>query len=161
MDLDDILLNEYGQPIAAPLEVDGARLFDYDETEPRHRQTYTPARKVWERLRRLRGAASRRANPFMPPAFDFRNVSTCGYCARRMWTRLQRHDHGTWRYCSTRCKRQHKRDKAREYMRSIRQPKAPTARNCQHCGDAFTAKRTDAKYCSPRCRQAARRFNNK
>ena len=28
---------------------------------------------------------------------------------------------------------------------------------CDHCGQSFAAKRSDAKYCSPRCRTAAHR----
>jgi len=35
--------------------------------------------------------------------------------------------------------------------------KTSTKRICENCSESFLAKRKDAKYCSPKCRQAARR----
>jgi hypothetical protein len=36
-------------------------------------------------------------------------------------------------------------------------PKPVRARTCQHCGQMFTSKRSDARFCSGRCRVAAHR----
>lgn len=40
---------------------------------------------------------------------------------------------------------------------STQPPATAPSRNCEVCGGAFEAKRRDARYCSARCRQAARR----
>ena len=52
-------------------------------------------------------------------------------------------------FCSRACETNHYNGK--------RQRKAIEVKACGHCGEVFTAKRTDARYCSARCRQAARR----
>lgn len=38
---------------------------------------------------------------------------------------------------------------------------APHALDCLHCGETFTAERSDAKYCSGKCRKAASRKRQK
>jgi hypothetical protein len=39
--------------------------------------------------------------------------------------------------------------------------KTRTERTCKHCGDPFEAKRADAQFCKPKCRQAASRKQRK
>ena len=43
------------------------------------------------------------------------------------------------------------------YQRQRRGTKLDAKEKCQHCGNAFTPKRSDAKYCSARCRVSAKR----
>jgi len=54
------------------------------------------------------------------------------------WTRIGN-------YCSWRCRRKHEARKAREAL------------HCLECGEPLTASRTDAQYCSGKCRQKAYR----
>ena len=48
-------------------------------------------------------------------------------------------------------------ERKRELYALAHPPALPTPRPCALCGELFDAKRHDARYCSPRCRQAASR----
>lgn len=52
-------------------------------------------------------------------------------------------------FCSVSCESKH--------YNSRRPKKEITAKRCAHCGAEFFAKRTDARYCSARCRQQVKR----
>ena len=70
-------------------------------------------------------------------------VSTCIVCGRVTT--------GRKKYCSQRCIND-------AYMERRRQRhEANLKKVCVVCGRPFTAKRTDAEYCSPACKQAAYR----
>lgn len=70
-------------------------------------------------------------------------ISTCVVCGRLVT--------GRKKYCSQRCVND-------AYMERRRQRHAASLRKtCAVCGKPFTAKRTDAMYCSPACKQAAYR----
>jgi hypothetical protein len=73
----------------------------------------------------------------------------CGWCRRSVsygGTGAQPAGYCTW-WCELSARTQ-RRLAARRMARQ---------RRCGHCGDAFTAPRRDAAYCSPACRQAAYR----
>ena len=71
-------------------------------------------------------------------------VSNCDYCGRYIVGAAKR-------YCSDRCRND-------AYMERRRQRhEAKLRKSCAVCGKAFTAKRADAKYCSPACKQSAYR----
>lgn len=70
-------------------------------------------------------------------------VSTCPVCGRIVT--------GKKKYCSQRCIND-------AYMERRRQRhEAQLQKVCAVCGKPFTAKRVDAEYCSPACKQAAYR----
>ena len=50
-----------------------------------------------------------------------------------------------------------KRDVDRERYHHNGSGREATRRPCEQCSKMFSAKRSDAKYCSPRCRTAAHR----
>lgn len=71
------------------------------------------------------------------------SVSTCTVCGRIVT--------GRNKYCSDRCRND-------AYLERRRQRHAASLRKtCAVCGKPFTAKRADAIYCSPACKQAAYR----
>lgn len=71
------------------------------------------------------------------------SVSTCPVCGRIVT--------GRKKYCSQRCVND-------AYMERRRQRHAASLRKtCAVCGKPFTAKRADAMYCSPACKQTAYR----
>ena len=92
--------------------------------------------------------------------------TTCPHCGadmfklvRRPWLSRERYASA---YCSSDCLRADMAERNRRYVRAHRErhpaPKKPvTERACACCGETFTAKREDALYCSPGCRQRARR----
>ena len=55
------------------------------------------------------------------------------------------------RFCTFECRHEYDRE------RNPAPKKKPTERTCQQCSETFTAKREDARYCGPTCRQRARR----
>ena len=70
-------------------------------------------------------------------------VSTCTVCGRIVT--------GRKKYCSYRCRND-------AYLERRRQRHAASLRKtCAVCGKPFTAKRMDAMYCSPACKQTAYR----
>jgi len=70
-------------------------------------------------------------------------VSTCVFCGRYVTGRKS--------YCSQRCIND-------AYMERRRQRHDATLQKvCAVCGNTFTAKRTDARYCSHACKQSAYR----
>ena len=84
------------------------------------------------------------------------HTATCLECRRR-YERSTRHGWGNGvGLCSEQCRRlhQHYNDVARWARRDTpeRQPVV-----CGQCGQTFTPKRSDAQYCSGRCRVAAHR----
>lgn len=94
--------------------------------------------------------------------------STCRYCGADMysWGDAGRTISGGWRsspeptICSAECEAAEARDYQRRYRKTYDRPsraKGPEQRTCEHCGQPFTAKRTDARYCSATCRQRAKR----
>jgi hypothetical protein len=78
----------------------------------------------------------------------------CETCGRRMFVRSRR-DFSWWRrhyFCSKRCESGH--------YNKLRHDRGEEARQkaCPICGQEFTAKRSDAKTCSPACRQKMHRM---
>jgi hypothetical protein len=69
---------------------------------------------------------------------------TCGNCGRLFHALASR-------YCSDRCANIDRAARRREAREAARQC------CCERCGHRFTAPRSDARYCSPACRQAAYR----
>jgi hypothetical protein len=55
------------------------------------------------------------------------------------------------------CKLARKRRENLSYMRRLRAEQRPEPEPCARCGESFTPPRSDARYCSPACRQAAYR----
>ena len=88
------------------------------------------------------------------PAFDVddfgRRVpyNTCDFCGTS--TKL---DYS--KYCSYRCKNDAQMARRLERLKELRN------KQCQHCNRSFAAKRTDQKYCSTKCRVAAKRLRDK
>jgi hypothetical protein len=58
---------------------------------------------------------------------------------------------GATRYCSEKCKKEY-RTKTLGYQ--------PGAKDCPVCGNIFTPKRADGKYCSPKCAYRAKYLSN-
>lgn len=86
----------------------------------------------WERLRPL----------------GWFDISTCGGCGTAVIWDLKR---SRWSYephppCSEKCR-----------SRMRRGPRQDLTRACEHCGEMFTPTRSDARFCSTRCRVAAHR----
>jgi hypothetical protein len=79
--------------------------------------------------------------------------SECGNCGRVVHTRF-RDSYGPYGertvayFCSERCRRE---------LAKARRRVTPTERACETCGEPFTPKRADARYCGPTCRQRAHR----
>lgn len=73
--------------------------------------------------------------------------TACDHCQLPMYR--DRHAKGFRTFCSWSCRF--------AFYNGKRQRKVIEDKVCGHCGETFTAKRTDARYCSARCRQAARR----
>jgi predicted nucleic acid-binding Zn ribbon protein len=61
------------------------------------------------------------------------------------------------RHCSPRCFRFDRSARERERRRQTRTLGFSPHQRCWHCGAAFDPKRSDARYCSGRCRTAASR----
>jgi hypothetical protein len=74
----------------------------------------------------------------------------CAVCNQWFWAR------SGIQTCSNQCNKV-RRDKTR--IRGDRKPADHTPKPCQHCGERFVPTRSDARYCSTRCRVAAHRAN--
>ena len=75
----------------------------------------------------------------------------CAHCGRPIYAYLRFMQKA---YCDWACERLYWLG----YWREARRMKAVTHYlNCAQCGEPFTAKRKDARYCSAKCRQRARR----
>lgn len=85
----------------------------------------------------------------------FYRQTWCDYCNKQMNTNDRRH-----KFCSNRCRLEHFRKKSREWMKQSRNHQ-PVLRTCQNCSLPFTARRSDAAYCSNACRQRAHRARNR
>jgi hypothetical protein len=75
-------------------------------------------------------------------------IVDCRHCTRRVYY------HGGWPhgYCSEPCQKAARRDRERARSRRDR-----GRRTCGVCAATFTPRRSDARYCSPACRQKAYR----
>jgi len=73
----------------------------------------------------------------------------CPACGRALYTYDGKHPKG---YGTLKCN-----ERCRLKAKTIRRRKPTSERACSVCGDSFTAKRPDAKFCSVRCRQQAHR----
>lgn len=76
-------------------------------------------------------------------------VWVCDECGEEFTPHARRDDR---RFCSRTCANRH-------WAKTSRATRAAPVRElqCAQCGETFTAKRSDAKYCGPACRQRARR----
>jgi hypothetical protein len=90
--------------------------------------------------------------------------TTCRHCGGDMLIKVP--PYGGYkdsdRFCTFECRHEYERERNREAVRAHRErnpapKKQPTERTCECCGETFTAKREDARYCGPTCRQRARR----
>jgi hypothetical protein len=76
---------------------------------------------------------------------------TCSYCLAPLHI-----DHpnpvGTSLKYHPKCKRAHDRETRDERMKTF--ARDPRENVCESCGQLFLSKRSDAKFCSPRCRTA-------
>lgn len=97
----------------------------------------------------------------MPPVLDeMTPLPPCAVCNRpRFWR-----DFIDWMdtvpkylalYCSPECRRVLRAEHAR--ARRAEAAAARPARDCDRCGQSYIPTRTDARYCSTRCRVAAHR----
>jgi hypothetical protein len=75
----------------------------------------------------------------------------CWCCERFFYGAMQR------RYCSEECGEQVRAGRRRERLRFAREQRVSVPRPCVVCGEAFTASRPEARYCSSACRQDAYR----
>ena len=101
--------------------------------------------------------------------FSFRPVTfpenggrlcTCRQCRSPMYTWRTGRQTLWLNLCSNECEAAEARDYQRRYRKTYDRPsraKEPDQRQCAECGETFTAKRTDARYCSATCRQRAKR----
>jgi predicted nucleic acid-binding Zn ribbon protein len=83
---------------------------------------------------------------------DYKPNDKCGGCGAPILN-------GTGRetvFCSDSCRTAKRNAYARSKYREKRAVE-PTERNCAVCGKAFVAKRSDARFCGPTCRQRASR----
>jgi ribosomal protein S27AE len=79
--------------------------------------------------------------------------TVCGHCGVPMFDNTGRSYWGNV-HCSDECRLLSRRAIARKsYANNHAVPVKDRA--CVQCGETFTAKRKDARYCSPRCRQRA------
>jgi len=81
-------------------------------------------------------------------------VVACRSCGRWLVVHAQV---ANMRHCSYRCFRFSRSARERERRRQKQGLGSPSPRRCWHCGEAFEAKRADARYCTGRCRTAASR----
>lgn len=81
-------------------------------------------------------------------------VVACRSCGRWLAVHPQV---ANMRHCSYNCFRFDRSARERERRRQKRTLGLPPLWRCWHCGQAFDAKRSDARYCSGRCRTAASR----
>jgi hypothetical protein len=70
----------------------------------------------------------------------------CRGCGR--WMFLTGHDSAVFRCCSARCYKRASRKRTKGRLSDV---------TCNGCGESFTPKRADARYCSSACRQRAYR----
>ncbi len=61
------------------------------------------------------------------------------------------------KYCSGKCSRQYNNARLAESRKFSRAMLNGVGKECQQCGDKFTPPRSDAKFCSPACKQLAYR----
>ena len=84
------------------------------------------------------------------------NQATCLVCDRRYERKIGGNLNDRVGYCSDECRRE--RDHRRAVARwANRPPREVEDRPCDRCGETFTPTRSDARYCSGRCRVAAHR----
>lgn len=87
--------------------------------------------------------------------WEARRTITCLGCGERFFRRNPgQHSTG---YCSEACRRAVLAQRQRTRRATERVP--PPPRPCDHCGVAFEPARSDARFCSSRCRVAAHRRN--
>ena len=79
----------------------------------------------------------------------YSHKAPCKTCGREVFFVSSSANFTGTAFCSKTCKSQHQ---AREVSRN---------RTCEICGEEFTATRSDAKTCSPACRQKAHRRRSK
>ena len=89
--------------------------------------------------------------PFTRQMFKEQGPCPCRHCRRPIYGWYK----NTW-HCSEECRRQTQYQRQREKVAARRRP-----RPCGHCGEEFTPKRNDGRYCSGRCRVAALRAARK
>ncbi len=75
---------------------------------------------------------------------NYKHIGGCLSCGRQVFTQWP---HAARRgvHCCERCRQQYRRKKEITYC------------TCAHCAEPFIQKRSDAKYCSAKCRQTAYR----
>lgn len=89
-----------------------------------------------------------------------KDYGRCEYCAREVFEVIEHSDgraygrvpHPRHITCSERC-----RDRLRSARRAAAAAEERAGRTCEACGDPFTPRRADARYCSNACRQDAYR----
>ena len=120
---------------------------------------YKPRAAMWRLLREPNDGGPA-LDPERPNADGERTgwLNTRGRC-RYCGESLLRWHHVPAHLCSTRCARERKRATSRAWAKASYQPHERTAHGatCGHCGERFDATRSDARFCSPRCRVAAHR----
>jgi hypothetical protein len=75
--------------------------------------------------------------------------TVCPECGRNLVVESSRSLEGRRRYCSETCRRRH--------YKELRTTRRAWRRVCEACGEAFQARRNDAKTCSPKCRKRLER----
>ena len=87
------------------------------------------------------------------PDYHLQKISKCSQCREPMAVTSLAH-----KYCSPAC---HKAAKARKQtpFNQARPKVSHGHRSCEHCETSFTPKRSDARFCSTRCRVAHNRVS--
>lgn len=106
----------------------------------------------------LRGKGSTHWEPVTWKPGGLYDCCICRHCGNAML----RYDANV-EYCSTKCRREHGRERKRNWARDNPDKRPSRAKlpeyapTCASCGATFEASRSDARYCSAACRQRARR----
>jgi endogenous inhibitor of DNA gyrase (YacG/DUF329 family) len=80
------------------------------------------------------------------------NCVACGRPVHQTdWRRVRHH------YCSDRCRNAHSPGYQAGLARQARAEARGPSRPCSECGEHFEPRRSDARFCSPRCKQKAYR----
>ena len=94
-------------------------------------------------------------NPPEPWQLLIPNIKECSGCDRKLHLHTKLGRNITNFYCSDKCHQLKRNERARKAYT----PVAGTQKICVSCGEAFKAKRRDAKTCSARCRKSLNRLN--
>ena len=175
---DDVLVRNryrargYDCIVAAPLSaLDRVRdEMDYDARHFGGGCRFVPIPELWENVLRTRTHPESwtlnriTLKPEVRPARNYKwhfgnlvKFDICSHCGCHMATIATGWNRGPAPVvCSTRCEVE--RERQRQRVKGAARPKAAMhASTCQHCGEAFTAKRADARFCGVKCRVAAHR----